>query len=80
MLKQMNGEFAVIQQFLETADSVGLAIPGDHPWFRIMPGAEPVGKTIGTNEWPKEQILELLAIAQHHEECLRVSSTLHTAL
>lgn len=66
--KQLNGEFAAVKQFLEAADRVGLSVPGDHPFFRLHRATAeyPIGGAMGMAEWPKTDMLELLAVTQHH--------------
>lgn len=66
--RQENGEFVVVKQFLEAADHVGLEVPGDLPFFRMHSANPnyPIGSAIGTQEWPKAEMLELIAVAQHH--------------
>ena len=71
-LDQMNGELVAVRQFAELADRVGLPVPGFHPIFR-QDGFDfggydsiAVGGELGVAEWPKPDMLELLAIAQHH--------------
>ena len=71
-MEQMNCELLAIKQFAELADRVGLPIPGFHPLFRqdgfdfYTGDTAAVGGQIGTAEWPKTEMLELMAIAQHH--------------
>jgi hypothetical protein len=71
-LDQMNGEVVAVRQFAELADRVGLPLPGFHPFFRQNGldlsdhGTAAVGGQLGTAEWPKPDMLEMLAIAQHH--------------
>lgn len=68
-LRQMNGEFRAVHQFAELADRVGLPVPGLSGLVPFMPFAfdeHIVGSHIGTAEWPPRELLELLAIAQHH--------------
>jgi FRG domain-containing protein len=68
----MNGEVVAVRQFAELADRIGLPIPGFHPFFRQdgfdigRYGVAAVAGQLGTSEWPKPEMLELLAIAQHH--------------
>lgn len=68
---QMNGELGVACQFAQICDRVGLPIPGFHQIFRQsgheirMCGGASVGG-IGLAEWPKPEMVELLATAQHH--------------
>lgn len=71
-LEQMNCEVVAVRQFAELADRVGIAIPGFIDFFRqdghdLSDGATAaVAGKIGTAEWPKPEMFELLAIAQHH--------------
>jgi hypothetical protein len=68
---QMNAELGVVSQFAQLCDRVGLSIPGFHQIFRksgqeiTLYGGASVGG-IGTAEWPKPEMYELLAVAQHH--------------
>ena len=68
---QMNAELGVVSQFAQMCDRIGLPVPGFHPIFRqssheiMMYGDASVGG-IGYAEWPKPEMIELLAIAQHH--------------
>jgi hypothetical protein len=70
--EQMDGEVIVVRQFVEIADRIGLPIPGLVPIYRQdgydienKRAAAVVGQ-IGMRDWPKPEMLELLAIAQHH--------------
>lgn len=71
-IKQMNGEVIAIKQFVALADRVGLPLPSFPPFFREdvsdydKDSNGPVGGLIGTREWPKSEMLGLMAIAQHH--------------
>jgi len=68
---QMNAELGVVCQFAQLCDRVGLPVPGFHQIFRqsgheiSICGEASVGG-IGSAEWPKPEMVELLAIAQHH--------------
>jgi hypothetical protein len=67
----MNAELGAVCQFAQLCDRVGLPIPGFQPIFRksvheIRNCGEASVGGIGTAEWPKTEMLELLAIAQHH--------------
>ena len=68
---QMNGELGAVCQFAQVCDRVGLSVPGFHQIFRQsgheirMCGGASVGG-IGLADWPKPEMVELLAIAQHH--------------
>lgn len=64
---QGNSEYVALLEFLKLADKVGLEIPADHKWFRSgNPFNNVVGHSIGTAEWPPEELYEALALAQHH--------------
>jgi len=68
---QMNAELGAVSQFAQMCDRIGLPVPGFHPIFRQsgheirMYGSASVGG-IGYAEWPKPEMIELLAVAQHH--------------
>lgn len=68
---QMNAELGVVSQFAQMCDRVGLPAPGFHAIYRQsgleigMWGSVSVGG-IGIAEWPKPEMVELLAVAQHH--------------
>jgi hypothetical protein len=71
--EQINGEVIAVRQFAEFADRVGLPIPGFHRFFRQdgfdigahdETAAEELARDSG--RWPEPDMLELLAIAQHH--------------
>ncbi len=67
--RQMDGEFHALHQFAELADRVGLPVPGLSGLLPFLPFAfdeHVVGSHIGTSDWPPRDLLELLAIAQHH--------------
>lgn len=68
---QMNAELGVVSQFAQMCDRVGLPVPGFHPIFRqsgreIEACGEISVGGIGRGDWPKPEMAELLAIAQHH--------------
>ncbi len=77
-LDQMNGEVVAIRQFAELADRIGLPVPGFHPFFRQdgfdlgTDGVAAVAGKLGTQEWPEADMLELMAIAQHHGVATRL--------
>jgi hypothetical protein len=63
----MNAEFFAAIRFLETSDSIGLRIAGDSVRLRQWAqGQDVVGHHIGRHEWPTHEVIELLALAQHH--------------
>lgn len=71
-VEQMTCEAIAVRQFAELSDRVGLSVPGFDPFFRqdgldlSDQNVAGVAGIVGTAEWPKPEMLELLAIAQHH--------------
>lgn len=55
----ISNELKLLQSFAKDADSVGLKVPGDCYEFRIL-------ENPGLEMWPREEYMEVLAIAQHH--------------
>jgi hypothetical protein len=66
--EQANAEYYAIYEFLQLADSLGLEVPGDSYMFRGNARFRNVvgNWELGIGDWPKPELLELLAIAQHH--------------
>lgn len=58
---QAKAELIAVTAFLKLADEIGLRVPGDTPMLRSV--REDVGYLEG---WPPDEMLETLAIAQHH--------------
>ena len=65
--EQTDAEILAVKEFLELADRVGLPVPGDNPGARQL--IEPTVRwpqSVSWNQWPSTNILETLAVAQHH--------------
>ena len=64
---QSRGEYGVVLEFLMLADSVGLPVPGDSQIFRNVEDQRGViENSFWQGTWPTPEVLETLAIAQHH--------------
>lgn len=64
---QANAEFVALMEFLNLAVKVGLDIPVDYRWLRQWnPFKNVVGDSIGIADWPPQDLLQALALAQHH--------------
>jgi hypothetical protein len=70
--KQIQDEYATLGRFFQTADAVGIHLPGDsskvrqhvHSLRHFSDGTE---TAIGTQEvWPPDELLGILALAQHN--------------
>lgn len=61
-------EYVLLSEFVHFCDSKGLAIPNDSPEFRRYFKWESITHTYGTNSngWPGDQVIPLMALAQHH--------------
>jgi hypothetical protein len=60
------GEFMCVKQFLMESDAIGLHVPGDSRFFRDPERLEMPLRNSDYKIWPPNEILETLAIAQHH--------------
>jgi hypothetical protein len=61
-----HGEFMCVKQFLMESDAIGLHVPGDSRFFRDPELLEMQLRNSDYEVWPPNEILETLAIAQHH--------------
>ncbi len=60
-------EFYALYDFLHLSDKVGLRVPGDNQVFRNNEAHQKIIlPTFGLPTWPPNEILEVMAIAQHH--------------
>lgn len=59
--EQAQAEFQAVFQFVKFSDLVGLPVPGDSQKFRGTENQQQVLET-----WPPPEVLETLAVAQHH--------------
>ena len=64
--KQIDAEFQRIHEFYWLTDSQGLNIPGDSYLLRTPAGWRELKKKIQADGWPLDDLLPLLAIAQHY--------------
>jgi hypothetical protein len=61
-------EWNLLNSFLFACDLRGLSVPGDSMGFRRYASFDNITDLYGTNtkDWPDEQLLPLMALAQHH--------------
>jgi hypothetical protein len=62
-------ELAILEKFVNQCDLIGLKVANDSAKLRenLNPHADPVDKYyINPSEWPNENLIELMALAQHH--------------
>jgi hypothetical protein len=65
--RQKEAEFVALMEFLSLSEHVGLQIPGVHNWLSYWnPFRNEVGSHTGNMDWPPPDLLESLALAQHH--------------
>ena len=67
VVPQARAEFDAVHQFVKTADSVGLKIPEEGARLLLQEDPRRIfGSPDWHYAWPQPQILETLALAQHH--------------
>jgi len=71
--EQDRREYKLIQHFLYLADRVGLSVPGDGQHFRL-----PLPEL--WSNWPPPEVLDTLAIAQHHGVPTRLMDITHDSM
>jgi len=71
-------EYKLIQHFLYLADRVGLGVPGDAQHFRLPPSSGN-DRSLAPGDWPQPDVLETMAIAQHHGVPTRLLDITHNA-
>jgi hypothetical protein len=66
-VSQHRAEFYALYNFVLLADELGLEVPGDSQIFRNQSVyVDVIECVLGTPQWPQPDILEVMAIAQHH--------------
>jgi hypothetical protein len=81
--EQCHREYKLIRHFLYLADRVGLSVPGDAQHFRLPPPwlkDNDAYRREVQDEWPADNVLDTLAIAQHHGVPTRLLDISHDAL
>ncbi len=67
VLSQAIAEFDEVQQFVKAADAAGLEVTESGRRFLMQEGPERIlGDSNWEHRWPTENLLEILALAQHH--------------
>lgn len=64
--EQIWAELKRLQEFYWTADAHGLRIPEDGHLLRSPTGWRRLERTLKSETWPSDEVLSLMAIAQHH--------------
>lgn len=61
-------EWALLNSFLTSCDSAGLSVPGDSMEFRAYFALGRISNIHGINarDWPQDDVVPLMALAQHH--------------
>ncbi len=63
--EQMRAEFERLHEFYWTADAQGLVIPEDGQLLRTPEGWRELKKRLAKRAWPPDNLLSMLALAQH---------------
>lgn len=65
---QVFAEMLILERFAQTCDLVGLKLPNDSIKFRELNLNHPRADKyyIDPSKWPNEELIELMALAQHH--------------
>jgi hypothetical protein len=65
-IEQAEYEWGLIYDFVWFADEIGLQIPGNWRVFRDQKYIEQVREEIYNRKWPLSEIIDTVALAQHH--------------
>lgn len=69
---QIDAEFKRVQEFFWAVDAQGLDVPGDSKLLRTPHGWHQLRLKMGVEGWPIDELLPLLALAQHHGVATRL--------
>lgn len=67
LVAQINNEMRVLEEFLHLSDDIGLLIPGDSPRIRALRHRARLSwEAVDSGVWPHDDLMPLVALAQHH--------------